>query len=199
LPSSLARQRPDIQASEALLHAASAQIGVATANLYPQINITGSYGWINNTLANLFSPANNIWNAGLALAQPLYNGGSLRAKRRAAIAAYEQAMAQYRQTLLQAFANVADTLRAIQNDAQTFRAQSQAEEAANRTLDLTRRQFKLGGVNYLSLLDAERQYQKTKINRIQAQAARFTDTVALFQALGGGWWNRGPAEVSNAS
>jgi len=198
LPSSLVRQRPDIQAAEALLHSASAQIGVAAANLYPQITLNGSYGWQSNFASELFSPHSSVWNYGAQITQPLFNGGALMAKKRQAIANYEQAEAQYRQTVLQAFQNVADSLRAIENDARTFRAQKQAEISAQATLLLTQKQFQLGGVSYLSLLNAERQYQQTKIGRIQAQASRYTDTIALFQALGGGWWNRGVNEKMKA-
>ncbi|MGB6976636.1 MAG: efflux transporter outer membrane subunit [Gammaproteobacteria bacterium] len=190
LPSSLVQQRPDIRESEALLHAASAQIGVATANLLPQITITGSYGWESETLNNLFTYNANLWSYTGQLTQPIFNGGSLRAKRRAAIAAYDQAAAQYRQTVLQAFQNVADSLRAIEMDAKAFKAQKQAEVAAFNTLRLTQQQFRLGGVSYLSLLTAAEQYQQALIARIRTQAARYTDTAALFQALGGGWWNR---------
>lgn len=188
LPSLLVRQRPDLRASEALLHQASAQIGVATANLFPQVTITGFYGWQSLALDSLFSPSSNIWSIAAQIMQPLFQGGSLFAKRRSAIAAYEQAFAQYRQTVLQAFQNVADALQAIEMDAKTLKAQVAAEKAANETLALTKKQLDLGAVNSLSLLNAERQYQQAVINRIQAQAARLTDTVALFQALGGGWW-----------
>jgi NodT family efflux transporter outer membrane factor (OMF) lipoprotein len=187
LPSSLVRQRPDIRAQEALLHAASAQIGVATANLYPQITLSGSYGQLSTSTSNLFSGPANVWSFGGQLLQPIFSGGALQAQRRAAIAAYEQAAAQYRQTVLQAFQNVADTLRALETDARALQAQTQAEVAARNALSLTQKQFKLGGVSYLLLLNAQRQYQQAKINRIQAQAARFTDTAALFQALGGSW------------
>lgn len=190
LPSSLVRQRPDIRASEALLKSASAQVGVATANLYPQITLTAAYGWSGLTLDGLFSPSNVAWNLGPQLVQPIFQGGSLQATRRASIAAFEAAQAQYRQTVLQAFQNVADTLRALQNDARTLQAQSQAELAAKNTMIITQKQLGLGGVSYLNLLTAEQQYQQTKISRIQAEAARYADTAALFQALGGGWWNR---------
>jgi len=190
LPSSLVRQRPDIRASEALLHAASAQVGVATANLYPQITLTGAYGYENQTIANIFTAHNIAWNYGASLLQPIFNGGALRAKKRAAVAGLEQAAAQYRQTVLQAFQNVADTLRALQNDAKALKAEKEAEIAAKKTLTMTQEQFKLGGVSFLSLLIAQRQYQQTRIDLIKAQAARYADTAALFQALGGGWWNR---------
>lgn len=191
LPSCLVRQRPDVRASEALLHAASAQIGVATANLLPQITLTGNYGWQNNIPATLVTYPNNTWLFSASLLQPIFNAGSLRAKRRAAIDAYIQADAQYRQTVLQAFQNVADTLRALEHDAETLRAQKKAELAALRALQLTETQYKLGGTSYLALLTAQQQYQQAVINRIQAQAARYTDTAALYQALGGGWWNGG--------
>lgn len=190
LPSSLVRQRPDIRASESLLHAASAQVGVATANLYPQLTLSGSYGSEAVKPGTLFSGGTAVWNLGAGLLQPLFHGGELSAKRRAAVAAYDQAAAQYRATVLQAFQNVADVLRALDADARTLQAQADAEAAARDTLDLTQKQFQLGAVSYLSLLNAERQYQQTRISLVQAQAARFADTAALFQALGGGWWNR---------
>lgn len=187
LPSALVQQRPDIRASEALLHAASAQVGVATANLFPQLTLTGTYGWIGNSPGDLFSFKDAVWNYGVNILQPIYNGGSLQAQRRAAIAAFEQAKAQYQETVLQAFRNVADSLRALENDAKTLCAQKAAEVAAKDSLVLTQKQFQLGGVSYLSLLTAQRNYQQARISRIQAQASRYTDTAALFQALGGGW------------
>lgn len=187
-PSRLVKQRPDIRASEALLHAASAQIGVATANLFPQFTLTGSYGWESNVFSRLIRPSNVVWNYGAQILQPIFQGGSLLAKRRAAIDAYKQALAQYSQVVLQGFQNVADSLRALEHDAKTFQAEMQAEEAARNALILTQKQFQLGGVSYLNLLNTQRQYQQANISRIQAQAARYTDTVALFQALGGGWW-----------
>lgn len=190
LPSSLVNQRPDIRAQEALVHAASAQIGVATADLLPKVTLTGSRGWNNNNLAKLFSPTDIIWNYGAAILQPIFHGGALFAQRRAAIAAFQQAAAYYRLTVLQAFQNVADSLEALKNDAIALDAQRKAEIAAKKTLLITEKQFKLGGISYLILLNAQQQYQKSTINRIQAQAARLADTVALYQALGGGWWNR---------
>lgn len=189
IPSALVRQRPDIQASEALLHAASAQVGVATANLFPQINLTASYGWIGTAIPGLISQSNKVWNYGAQLIQPLLHGGTLISQRRAAIAAYDQALAQYHQTVIQAFQNVADALNALEIDAQTLRAQAQAENAARANYDLTRKQYRLGAVNYLFLLNAQLQYQQASINRIKAEASRYADTAALFQALGGGWWN----------
>ncbi|MGC1453610.1 MAG: efflux transporter outer membrane subunit [Nitrospirota bacterium] len=192
LPSSLARQRPDIRAAEALLHAASAEIGVATANLYPQLTLTGSYGSEAAKLNTLFTGSTAVWSLGAGLLQPLFHGGELTAKRRAAVAAFDQAEAQYRATVLQAFQNVADVLWALDADARTLAAQADAEQAARDSFDLTQKQFQLGAVSYLSLLNAERQHQQARIGLIQAQALRFADTAALFQALGGGWWNRAP-------
>ena len=190
LPSNLVRQRPDVRAAEAQLHAASAQIGVATANLFPQFPLTGSYGWQASAPATLFATTTNFWTIGGQIMQPIFQGGALLAQRRAAIAAYEQSMAQYRQTVLQAFQNVADALRAIETDARTLRAQTAAESAARQNMILTQEQYRVGGVSYLNLLTAEQQYQQTVLARIQAQAARYNDTAALFQALGGGWWHK---------
>jgi NodT family efflux transporter outer membrane factor (OMF) lipoprotein len=197
LPSSLVRQRPDIRASESLLHAASAQVGVATANLYPRLTLSGSYGSEAVKSGSLFSGGTEVWSLGAGLLQPLFHGGELNAKRRAAVAAYDQAAAQYRATVLQAFQNVADVLRALEADARALQAQADAEAAARDSLDLTQKQFQLGAVSYLSLLNAERQHEQTRIGLVQAQAARFADTAALFQALGGGWWNREKEEVKS--
>lgn len=191
LASDLVRQRPDIQASEALLHQASAQVGVSTANLFPQFTILGTAGWQADFLNTLFEPASVIWSLAGQAFQPIFRGGSLAAQRKASIAAYEQTLAQYKQTVIQAVQNVADSLRALDYDAKTLLAQKVAEEAALETMHLTEQQFRLGAVNYLSLLNAEQQYQQSVIARIQAQATRYTDTVALFQSLGGGWCNNG--------
>jgi NodT family efflux transporter outer membrane factor (OMF) lipoprotein len=190
LPSYLVRQRPDVRASEALLHAATAQVGVATAGLFPQFSISGAYGWSGSVPSTLFQPQNLAWNFIGQAAQPIFHGGALIAQRREAIAAYDQAMAQYRQVVLQAFQNVADSLRAIETDARTLQAQRLAEISARKNLRVTTEQYRLGGVNYLNLLTAQEQYLQARINRIQAQAARYADTAALFQSLGGGWWNR---------
>jgi NodT family efflux transporter outer membrane factor (OMF) lipoprotein len=190
LPSLLVRQRPDVRASEALFAAASAKVGVATANLFPQFTLNVNYGWTSTQSKDLLSPSNSIWSFGYALTQPIFNAGGLQAQRRAAIDTYQQAAMQYKQTVLQAFQNVADTLRALQHDAETLRAQKNAEIASHDSLILTQKQFRLGGVNYLSLLTAQQQYQQAKIARIQAEASRYNDTAALFQSLGGGWWNR---------
>jgi NodT family efflux transporter outer membrane factor (OMF) lipoprotein len=200
LPSELTRQRPDVRASEALLHEASAQVGVATANLYPQITLSGSYGAQSLTVGKLFSPSTTAWSLGAGLVQPIFNGGALQAKKRVAIAAYDQAQAQYQQTVLNAFLGVASTLRALDTDADALRAQAEAESLAHESLDLVTLQYKLGAVSYLGLLDSQRTYQQTRIALVQAQAARYADTAALFQALGGGWWNRPPLpDISTAA
>ncbi len=198
LPSALVRERPDIRAAEALLHRASAKVGVATANQYPQITLTGSYGSLTNVSGDWFRAGTSVWSYGLGLALPLFRGGQLTAQRRAAIAAYEQAEAQYREVVLRAFQNVADTLRALELDARTLKAQAEAASAAREALDLTQRQYELGGAPYLALLTAQRQHQQAQIGLVQAQAARFADTAALFQALGG-WWDApvGPQAVSD--
>jgi outer membrane protein TolC len=173
---------------------------VSTANMYPQITLTGSYGLQAVTGGDLFSSGAAIWSLGAGLLQPIFRGGELTARRRAAIAVYDQAVAQYRDTVLQAFQNVADVLRALAGDASTLKAQAEAEAAARDALDLTEKQFQLGAVSYLSLLNAERQYEQARLGLVQAQAARFADTAALYQALGGGWWNRSPqAEAAAAA
>lgn len=189
LPSHLVRQRPDVRAQEALVHAASAEIGVATANLLPQFNLTGGYGWQALALPKLFGTETKVWNVAGQITQPIFHGGALFATRRQAIAAYDAAMFQYKQTVLQAFQNVADTLRAIELDASALKAQRAAEVAAFKNLHLTQEQYRLGGVSFLNVLNAEQQYQTTVIARIQATALRYNDTAALFQALGGGWWH----------
>lgn len=187
LPSSLVRRRPDIMASEALLHASSALVGAATADLYPRVTLTGSYGYESTRLGGLFESGTNIWSLAAGLTQPVFHGGELSARRRSAMAAYDQAAALYRETVLLAFQDVADVLSALDRDAAALKAQGEAAEAARRSLELIQRQFELGAAGYLPLLDADRQYLQTRISLTQAQAARFSDTAALFQALGGAW------------
>ncbi len=190
LPSKLVEQRPDIRSAEEQVHNASAQIGVAIAEMLPQITLTGSWGRTATRLPNLSSPANAVWSYGVGLVQPLFHGGQLLHQKRAAEAAFQSSAAQYRNTVLTAFQNVADTLRALESDASALTAQVEAERSALDSLNLSRQQFRLGAITYTSLLDAERTYQQAHINLVQAQANRFADTAALFQALGGGWWNR---------
>jgi NodT family efflux transporter outer membrane factor (OMF) lipoprotein len=190
LPSVLARQRPDVQAAEALLHQACAAVGVATANLYPQITLSAGYGFQAISTDILFNGQSLVWNLGAGLLQPIFRGGELTARRRSAIAAYDQAAALYQQTVLKAFQNVADVLRALEADARTLQAQTQAEASAKAALEVIEKQFELGAVNFPALLIARRDYEKMRIMVIEARARRYSDTAALFQALGGGWWNR---------
>ena len=190
LPSQLVEQRPDVRVSQAQLHQASAQIGVAIANRLPQFTLTGDYGSAAVTTAALFTPSALIWSAAASGTQPLFHGFTLLHQQRAAEAAYDQAGAQYRSTVLAAFQNVADALRALQLDAATLKAQRAALRAASETLDLARGQYRLGAITYLILLNAQHSYQQARLAVVQAQAARYADTAALFQALGGGWWNR---------
>ncbi|HEX7932919.1 MAG TPA: efflux transporter outer membrane subunit [Paraburkholderia sp.] len=184
LPSTLARARPDIRASEALLNQASANIGVATANLYPQFALSAGIGSERTRIRDIVNGL-NIWNIGLNLTQPIFHGGELHAKKRAAQAAYEAALASYRQTVLEALQQVADSLTALQNDAQELQARAEAAEQAQASLSVARRQYAVGGISQFSLLDAERQVLQTAIDQTRAEANRFTDTAALFQALGG--------------
>jgi len=190
LPSQLVEQRPDIRAAEAQLHQASAQIGVAIANRLPQFNLTGSYGSAALNTASLITPSALVWSAAASGTMPLFHGFTLLHQQRAAEAAYDAAAAQYRNTVLQAFQNVADALRALQLDAATLRAQRAALHAASDTLNLSEGQYRLGAIAYVILLNAQRSYQQSRLAVVQAQAARYADTAALFQALGGGWWNR---------
>jgi len=190
VPAKLLRQRPDVQAAEALLHQATAQVGVATANLYPQLNLVGSLGSESITSGGLFGAGSSTWSAGASLLQPVFHGGALAYKRRAALADLDQAAAQYRQAVLSAMQEVADTLRALEADARNLRAQVDAETAAFDALSIAKKQFQAGGSSYVAVLNAERLYQQARQSRVQAQAARYADSAALFQALGGGWWNR---------
>jgi NodT family efflux transporter outer membrane factor (OMF) lipoprotein len=190
LPSQLVRQRPDIRQAEANLHAASAQIGVAIANMLPNIQLTASAGNAAIGFNKLFTPGTDFWDLGAALTAPIFQDGTLLHQERAARAAYREAAAQYRSTVLTAFQNVADTLAALQQDAQGLEAAAATQRAASTTLRLVSRQEKDGYANTLALLNAEQAYQQAQINLIQAEANRFADTAALFQALGGGWWNR---------
>ncbi|WP_321803428.1 efflux transporter outer membrane subunit [Burkholderia sp. BCC1988] len=181
LPSTLARQRPDIRASEALLHQASANVGVATANLYPKINLTASMGPEGTGLSDLL----NVWSLGAGLTQPIFHGGQLRARKRSAEQAYAAAAAAYRQTVLQGLQQVADALRALDGDAQELASRDRAQRDAEAALQITRRRFDAGGVSEYAVLDSQRQALQTTLDRTRVQAQRMTDTAALFQALGG--------------
>jgi NodT family efflux transporter outer membrane factor (OMF) lipoprotein len=200
LPSRLVEQRPDVRAAEAQLHQASAQVGVAIANRLPTFTLTGEYGTSALSAASLLTPSTMIWSAAASGTQPMFHGFTLLHQQRAAEAAYDSAAAQYRNTILTAFQNVADSLRAVQLDAAALRAQAAALKAASATLDAASSQYKLGAIAYVTLLDSQRSYAQARLALVQAQAARLSDTAALFQALGGGWWNRNdsaPAKEGN--
>ena len=199
VPAALVRQRPDVRASEALLHEASAQIGVAEAALYPQITLSAGVNRESFKIDKLFDTGTTGWSLAAGLVQPIFNGGALRARKRAAEAAYDAAQAQYQSTVLNAFLAVANALRAIDTDAEAVQANADAERLAGESLALVQRQYQLGAVSYLSSLDAQRTWLSTRVALVQARAARFTDTAALFQALGGGWWNAPDAVASAAS
>lgn len=192
LPATLLMQRPDLLSSEALLEQAAAGVGVATANLFPRVTLSSGLGSEPTDLRDLFASSSSVYNVGAALLQPLFHGRALRAKQAAAVDAYDQAVALYEQTVLHALQNVADALRAVEGDAETLRAQSEAEVAARASLDGASERFRLGAVSSLALLTAQRDYQQTRLALAQAQAARYADTAALFAALGGGWWNKTP-------
>jgi NodT family efflux transporter outer membrane factor (OMF) lipoprotein len=187
LPSSLARQRPDIRAAEALWHQASANVGVATANLFPQITLSGSFGSQRISAGDILSGV-NIWNIAGNLMQPIFHGGELWAKKRSAVAAYDEAAAAYRQTALKGLQEVADTLHALDADARTLQAMTDTTDHARTGYEIAQRQYQLGGISHLALLDAQRQLLQTEMDRVQAQADRYADTAALLYALGGGWW-----------
>jgi NodT family efflux transporter outer membrane factor (OMF) lipoprotein len=190
LPSQLVEQRPDVRQAEENLHTASAQIGIAVANRLPSFALTADAGSAPVAISKMFSGGNGFWDLGAGVTQPIFDAGTLRHRQRAAQAAFTQAAEQYRSTVLTAFRNVADTLHALQQDADALKAAADARTAARVTLDLARNQYQSGYASYLALLSAEQTYQQAVINLVQAQANRYADTAALFQALGGGWWNR---------
>ncbi len=184
MPSTLAKRRPDIRASEAMLHKASADVGVATANLYPQFTLSGSFGTQRMRTADL-GDGINIWNIGMNLLQPLFRGGELRAQRRSAVAAYDAALASYRDTVLLGLAQVADAMRALDADASTLVARADAAQRAENAYRIASARYRAGGISHLALLDAQRQALDATRSRLDAQGARLVDTAALWQALGG--------------
>jgi len=195
LPSRLVEQRPDVRAAEEQLHSASAQVGVATAAMLPNITLGADLGSTAATIGNLFSGGTGFWSLAGSLGQTVFDGGALLHTKRAAEAGLDQAAALYRATVIAAFQNVADTLHALQSDADSLKAAAAFERATKRSHDLAHWQFELGYVNYLSVLSAEQAHQQAAINLVQAEANRYSDTAALFMALGGGWWN-GPDSTS---
>ncbi len=185
VPSQLVERRPDVRAAEAQLHAATAQVGVAIANLLPQVTITGDIGSTATLLSDLFKPGTGFWTLGANAAQTLFDGGTLIHRKRAADAALEQAAAQYRSAVLTAFQNVADALHALDSDADALNAASRAEQAARKSLGVAHHQLELGSVSYLALVNSQQTYEQAVVSLAQARANRYADTAALFQALGG--------------
>ncbi|HME41000.1 MAG TPA: efflux transporter outer membrane subunit [Steroidobacteraceae bacterium] len=190
LPSKLIEQRPDVRQAEENLHAASAADGVALANMLPQFSIDGNLGSSALKLTQLFTPYTGFWDVGASLTQTLFDAGALLHKRRAADAALDEAAAQYRAAVILACQNVADSLRALQADADALEASAEADRAAKATFDLAHRQRELGTISLVAVLNAEQSYQQSELALVQAQANRYSDTAGLFQSLGGGWWNR---------
>jgi len=193
LPSKLIEQRPDVRAAEENLHAASAQVGVALANMLPQFTISADTGSASLAINKLFTPYTGFWDVGASLTQTLFDAGALIYRHRAADAALDEAAAEYRAAVVLACQNVADTLRALRADADALAANVAAEEAARRTFELARQQFELGTISQVALLNAEQNYRQAEVALVQARANRYADTAGLFQALGGGWWNRSEA------
>jgi NodT family efflux transporter outer membrane factor (OMF) lipoprotein len=190
VPSQLIEQRPDVRAAQEQLHSASAQIGVATANLLPNFTINANAGYMNTALADLLAPQNLFWTLAANATQTVFDGGTLLHQLQGAKDTYEAAAWTYRGTVIGAVQNVADSLRALQNDADVLRAARDFERAAKLSFDLAQQQLQTGNANVLLLLTAQQTYLQAAIQVVQARAARLADTAALFQALGGGWWNR---------
>jgi len=199
LPSQLVEQRPDVRAAEENMHSASALIGVAIANRLPNISLTAAYGVNSLSFDQLLAPGSNIWSFGGAALMPLFHGGTLFQREVAARETFDEASSQYRSTVVNAFKNVADCLTALQTDAAALQKAVAFESAAAKSLMLTRRRLEIGDVNYVELLNAQQTYQRALITLVVAQSYRFADTAALFQALGGGWWNRADVEPPKAT
>jgi NodT family efflux transporter outer membrane factor (OMF) lipoprotein len=197
LPSELVRQRPDILAAEAQLHAASARIGVATAQLYPSITLSGGAGYAALDPGHLFNPASLIWSIAAGLTQPIFDAGLREAERRAALDDFKGAAADYRQTVLDAFRQVADILQALDHDATLLAAQQHALDVATESVRLQRLSYAAGTTGILDLLDAQRQYQQARLGYVRAASQRFRDAVQLLVAMGGGWWGAGSAVARN--
>lgn len=185
LPSELVRARPDILAAEAQVHAATAALGVATAQLYPSLNLSGSWTTAAPGTADLFDPGSRLWSIGAGITAPLFHGGTLRAERRAAVATLHAQLAQYRLTVLQAFGQVADALNALQHDAETLAASQAALEASRASLELTQQSFEAGQASFLQIIEAQRLYQEARLGMARAESSRYTDTATLFLAVGG--------------
>jgi NodT family efflux transporter outer membrane factor (OMF) lipoprotein len=199
LPSELVHQRPDIQAAEAQLHAASAEIGIATAQLYPQVTLSAGVSGSSLDGGTLFSPGGLVWSVAAGITQPVFDGGMREAERQAALAAFKASAADYQQVVLQAFGQVADILQALAHDAKLLEAQKRALDTASESLRLQRVNYSGGGIGVLNLLDAQRQYQQAQLGYVRAEAQRYEDTVQLFVAMGGGWWDARVAIRENAN
>jgi NodT family efflux transporter outer membrane factor (OMF) lipoprotein len=189
LPSTLVQQRPDVLAAQESLHAASAGIGVAEAARLPQLSLSAQYAQQTTRLGELFTQPGGVWSAGLGLAAPLFHGGTLAARSDEAKERYAQALSAYQATVIGAFVDVADALQALQHDADSYAAHNRALQAASANQDLAAAQYRAGKYTELQVLTAEQQYQGAALTQVQADVQRFTDTAALFRALGGGWWN----------
>jgi NodT family efflux transporter outer membrane factor (OMF) lipoprotein len=198
VPSKFVEQRPDVREYSALLHEATAQIGVATANMLPQLSITGSYGGAAGKFSDVFNSSNIIWSLIGEVTQPIFKGGALLHQRRAAIASAQEAAANYKSTVITAFQNVSNTLYALQGDADALVAETTAEQTAAESLKLVQVQYKSGAASYLTVLTAEQTFQNATVALVKARAQRYADTAALFQALGGGWWNRTDLAVNSS-
>ncbi|RDS80271.1 histidine kinase [Dyella monticola] len=199
VPARLVEQRPDVRMADSQLHAACAQVGVAFAARLPNIDITAAWGSATDQMHTLFGAGTGFWNIGAAIAAPIFDGGTLKHKQRAAEAAYRQAAEQYRSTVLSALQNVADTLHALEIDADAVAIAVHGEEAAEHSYTIAQHQYALGDISMVALLNAQITYRQAELTLIQARAARYADTVALFQALGGGWWNRHDVVLSHQS
>jgi NodT family efflux transporter outer membrane factor (OMF) lipoprotein len=195
----LVEHRPDIQEFSAQLHEATAQIGVATANMLPQLTLTGSYGGDATKFSNLFDPSSVVWSLIGGVTQPIFKGGQLMHQRRAAVAAAQAAAANYKATVITAFQDVSNTLYALQADGEALAAETEAERTAAESLKLVQVQYKAGGASYLQVLTSEQTYQNAAIAQVKARAQRYADTAALFQALGGGWWNRNDLAANSSA
>lgn len=188
LPSSLVRQRPDILAAEAQVHASSAAIGVATAQMYPNIVLSGTIATAALDVGSLFGSSSGVWSAAAGLTAPIFHGGALEARKRQAVEGYRAALAAYRQTVLAAFGQVADTLRALGHDTALLDAEHQALDTAQASLEMQRASYAAGRSDLLQLLDAERSVQRARLGDARAIAQRYVDSARLVVALGGGWW-----------
>lgn len=185
LPSAMVRQRPDIQAAEAQLHAASAAIGIATAALYPSLTLTASFTAASAGSGTLFAHSSSLWDVAAGLVAPVFNGGALRAQRAAATDAYAAQLGLYREAVLQAFGQVADVLHALEHDGALLDAQRKALDAARATLDLTQQSYQAGQASFLQIIEAQRLFEQARLGHVRAQAQRYADTAQFFIAMGG--------------